>query len=68
MILLNPHKPVRPYPDERSRQIMLKTISFFEEKGKQRLKEDDHERTWYADFLEFVRKEKIFFTRHKIDC
>jgi acyl-CoA dehydrogenase len=62
MILLNPKQHVRPYPDERSRQIMLSTIEFFERKGKRRLKEDDHERVWYADFLDFVKKEKIFAT------
>ncbi|MGD2252267.1 MAG: acyl-CoA dehydrogenase [Anaerolineales bacterium] len=62
MILLNPKKHTRPYPDERSRQIMLKTIEFFEKAGKRKLKEDDHERVWYADFLEFVEREKIFYT------
>lgn len=41
---------------------MLKTIDFFENKGKQKLKEDDHERVWYSDFLEFIKKEKIFAT------
>ena len=33
MILLNPKKHDREYPDERSREIMLKTIEFFENKG-----------------------------------
>lgn len=33
MILLNPRKHVRKYPDEKSRQIMLKTVEFFEKKG-----------------------------------
>jgi len=60
MILLNPQNPTRFYPDEASRQIMLKTIAFFEEKGKARIKEDDHKRTWYADFIQFQRDEKIF--------
>ncbi len=41
---------------------MLKTIAFFEKKGKKSLKDDDHERVWYADFLEFVKQEKIFAT------
>jgi acyl-CoA dehydrogenase len=62
MILLNPRKHVRNYPDERSRDVMLKTIEFFETKGKKKLKEHDRERVWYSDFLEFVRKEKIFAT------
>ncbi|MBT3313017.1 MAG: acyl-CoA dehydrogenase [Anaerolineae bacterium] len=62
MFLLNPKDHQRHYPDEESRQIMEKTIAFFENKGKARIKEDDHERTWYADFIEFVKDEKIFST------
>jgi len=61
-ILLNPKKLVRHYPDQRSQEIMEKTIAFFEDRGKRKLKEDDHARTWYADFLEFIKKEKIFYT------
>ena len=62
MILLNPKRHEREYPDERSRAIMRKTIDFFEQRGKRRLKHDDRERVWYADFLDFVRREKIFAT------
>ena len=62
MILLNPKKHSRHYPDKRSRDIMHKTIEFFEQKGKRQVKEDDHNQTWYADFLEFVHKERIFAT------
>lgn len=62
MILLNPKKHSREYPDERSREIMLKTIEFFENRGKVKLKEMDHNRVWYSDFLEFVKKERIFST------
>jgi len=61
-ILLNPKRHVRPYPDERSREVMRKTIEFFERKGKQRLKADYHARVWYADFLDFVKQERIFAT------
>ena len=39
---------------------MQKTIEFFENKGLRRIKEDDHERTWYADFLAFIAREQIF--------
>ncbi|MFC1849136.1 acyl-CoA dehydrogenase, partial [candidate division CSSED10-310 bacterium] len=62
MILFNPHQHTREYVDARSKEIMLKTIDFFEKKGKKKLKEDDHERVWYSDFLEFVKKEKVFAT------
>ncbi len=59
-ILLNPKKHDRYYPDEKSKDIMLKTIDFFEKKGKAKLKEDYHERVWYSDFIEFQKNNKIF--------
>lgn len=61
MVLLNPKQHNRPYRDERSREIMLKTIDFFERKGKQKLKEDDRNRVWYEDFLDFVRENELFY-------
>ena len=33
MVLLNPKKLVRKYSDEKSREIMRKTVDFFEQKG-----------------------------------
>ena len=63
MILLNPKTQTFDHLDEKSRQIMLKTIDFFEKKGKAGIKNDDHERVWYADFIDFIKKEKIFATR-----
>ncbi len=37
-MLLDPQNHDRQYPDQRSRDVMLRTIEFFETKGKQRLK------------------------------
>jgi acyl-CoA dehydrogenase len=62
LILLNPKKHSRPYKDENSREIMQKTIEFFEKKGKHKLKEDDRNRVWYEDFLNFIKENKIFYT------
>ena len=62
MILLNPKHLDRYYPDERSRAIMQKTVAFFEQKGKQKLKADDYDHVWYADLLDFVKREGIFAT------
>jgi acyl-CoA dehydrogenase len=62
MILLNPKKHTRRYPDARSRELVEKTIGFFESKGKAQLRRDDLDRTWYADFLDFARREKLFAT------
>ncbi len=62
MILLNPHRHNREYPDARSREVMQRTIEFFESRGKSRLKQDDHERVWYRDFLDFIGEEGLFAT------
>ena len=61
-MLLNPKKFQSGCPDAKSRDIMLKTIEFFERKGKKRLKDDDQHRVWYSDFLQFVKENKIFAT------
>ncbi len=61
-MLLNPLNYSLVHKDQRFQDIVEKTIDFFEEKGLQRIKNDDHERVWYADFLEFVKREKIFYT------
>lgn len=62
-ILLNPKKyRDRNYPDERSKEIMLKTINWFEEKGLAKQKEQFHEREFCSDFQKFVTEEGIFET------
>ncbi len=61
-MILNPKENKYEYLDEESRSIMLKTIEFFENKGKEKLKSDYHGKVWYADFIEFLKKEKIFYT------
>jgi acyl-CoA dehydrogenase len=60
MILLNPKQYDGKDLDDRSRELMLKTIEFFERKGKRQLKRDDRERVWYRDFLDFVKGERVF--------
>ncbi len=61
-MLLNPLKLIRDYPDDRTREVMTKTVEFFEKKGKRKLLEDYYAQGWYSDFLEFVGEEKIFAT------
>jgi len=61
-MLFNPKKARFDHLDERSREIMLKTIEFFENKGKTKLKSDYHEKVWYADFIDFLKREKVFAT------
>jgi acyl-CoA dehydrogenase len=61
-VILHPKDETFEHLDARSRDIMLKTVAFFESKGKEKLKHDDHERVWYADFLDFVQRERVFAT------
>ncbi|MFZ3083068.1 acyl-CoA dehydrogenase family protein [Rhodoferax ferrireducens] len=60
MLLLNPRHLVRNYPDQRSREIMEKTVAFFEKTGLTKLKADFHGAVWYEDFLNFCKNEGIF--------
>ncbi|MBY0441799.1 MAG: acyl-CoA/acyl-ACP dehydrogenase, partial [Mycobacteriaceae bacterium] len=59
-MLLNPHHLPRQYPDQRSGEIMRSLVDFFESRGKERLKADDHDRVWYSDFLAFVGEQRLF--------
>ncbi len=59
-MLINPQLESFDHLDTASQALMRKTVAFFEKKGKKRLKEDDHERTWNYDFVDFVRREKAF--------
>ena len=48
--------------DPETRRVLLATIEWFESRGKKALKDADHDREWYADFLDFVAREKVFAT------
>ena len=61
-VLLNPHTYSGAELDPEARRLMLATIDFFESRGKEVLKEHDRDRVWYADFLEFVERERVFAT------
>ena len=62
-MLLNPKQyKDRNYPDARSKEIMLKTIEWFEEKGLAKQKESYHAHEFCQDFQKFVTDEGIFET------
>ncbi|MCP4896961.1 MAG: acyl-CoA dehydrogenase [bacterium] len=61
-MLLNPATTSFDSLDPRSREIMTQTIAFFEAMGKERLKDDYHQRRWYRDFLDFIKENHIFST------
>jgi acyl-CoA dehydrogenase len=60
--LLNPRRLDGLRLDAGSIALIRRTVEFFETKGKARLREDDLARTWYADFLEFAARERLFGT------
>lgn len=62
MIILNPLKHNRHYSDEKTRELMQKTIDFFEKKGLSRIKKDWHEKVWNHDFVEFIKENKVMAT------
>ncbi|MBM3182612.1 MAG: acyl-CoA dehydrogenase [Chloroflexi bacterium] len=62
VILLNPKNYNRQHTDPKTREVMLRTINFFESKGLKKIKEDDQAMTWYDDFLNFIKKEQTFAT------
>jgi acyl-CoA dehydrogenase len=59
---LNPKQFANDYPDKETKEIMLKTIDFFEGLGLAKTKADYESRRWYTEFLEFNKKEQIFAT------
>ena len=61
-MLMNPKTETFAHLDPASREIMRKTVDFFETKGKKRLLADYHERTWYEDFIEFLKESGVFAT------
>jgi len=62
MTLLNPKTEKFEHLDPRSREIMLKTIDYFESRGKEKLKDDSHERLWYGDFIQFMKDNQVMAT------
>ncbi len=60
MYLLNPKQFAQSYPDKETKEIMLKTIDFFEGMGLAKIKSDYESRRWYEEFLDFNKKEQIF--------
>ncbi len=62
MSLFNPQQPDFSLYDPHTQEILEKTIAFFELKGKRKIKEDDRNHTWYADFIEFQKSAQAFAT------
>ena len=61
-LLLNPNDFDPQHFDAQSRRQLRALIEWFEERGKVRLLRDDLEATWVDDFLDFVKRERLFAT------
>ncbi|MGX9670229.1 acyl-CoA dehydrogenase family protein [Mycobacterium sp. HM-7] len=61
-LLLNPHDFDPQKFDPETRRQLRALIAWFEERGKARLLQDDLAAAWVADFLDFIKRERIFAT------
>jgi acyl-CoA dehydrogenase len=60
--LLNPATYDASGFDPETRRVLRATIDWFEAKGKARLLAESHTDEWYADFIEFLARERAFAT------
>ncbi|AKK25799.1 acyl-CoA dehydrogenase family protein [Mycobacterium sp. EPa45] len=61
-LLFNPNTYNPRQFDPETRRQLQALIGWFEQRGKARLLQEDHDAVWVTDFLEFVGKERIFAT------
>ncbi|MGW4121083.1 acyl-CoA dehydrogenase family protein [Nocardia sp. NPDC004711] len=48
--------------DAETRRLLRATVDYFETFGKTRLLAESRDRVWYADFLDFIKRERVFAT------
>jgi len=61
-LLFNPRTYDPSEFDPATRRLLRATVDFFEGQGKKRILDDDLRAQWPADFVEFVKREKLFAT------
>lgn len=61
-LLLNPNTYDPAQFDAETRRLLRALIDWFEARGKTKLLQEDLEATWVTDFLEFIKRERIFAT------
>ena len=61
-LLFNPATYDPQHFDAETRRLLKATIAWFEARGKRQLLADDADAVWVSEFLEFVKKEKLFAT------
>jgi alkylation response protein AidB-like acyl-CoA dehydrogenase len=60
--LLNPATYDASDFDSETQRVFRATIGWFETKGKARLLAESHTDEWYADFIDFLARERVFAT------
>ncbi|MEV6770481.1 acyl-CoA dehydrogenase family protein [Nocardia sp. NPDC051030] len=58
--LFNPKTCAFTEFDGETRRLLRATVNWFEDRGKARLLADARDRVWYAEFLDFVKTERLF--------
>ncbi len=61
-LLFDPNTYDPPQFDAETRRLLRATIDWFEGQGKKRLLDDDLAAQWPGDFVDFVKREKLFAT------
>ncbi|MFL6083926.1 MAG: acyl-CoA dehydrogenase family protein [Mycobacterium sp.] len=61
-LLFNPNTYDPQQFDDATRRLLRATIGWFEGQGKKRILDDDLNAQWPADFIDFVKREKLFAT------
>ncbi|OBI78078.1 acyl-CoA dehydrogenase family protein [Mycobacterium sp. E740] len=61
-LLFNPNTYDPQQFDPETRRLLRATVDWFESQGKKRILDDDLAAQWPADFVDFVKREKLFAT------
>lgn len=61
-LLFDPNTYDPRHLDAESRRLLRATVDWFEARGKRQLTADDQARVWYSEFLDFVKRERLFAT------
>jgi len=61
-LLFDPNTYDPPQFDAETRRLLRATIDWFEGQGKKRILDDDLAAQWPGDFVDFVKREKLFAT------
>lgn len=61
-LLLDPNAYDPQHFDAETRRLLRALIDWFETRGKARLLDDDLQAAWVSDFLDFVKRERLFAT------